>query len=125
MARTLRQMIDGKPGLCLGATHPDAGSSYLDRRRLQMTLKDVPEEFFDELAFKVDLRPHPKIQGDWTWNCDHDLRRAKRIAKKLMLFWVPLEAILHETGGYCDCEVIFNSHRAWERAHRRSGRPRA
>jgi hypothetical protein len=52
-------------------------------------------------------------------NCDNTLRRVKRWLKEQKLPFEPVEAWLHENGGYCDCEVLLNAEPAWQEA--RSG----
>ena len=61
-----------------------------------MILKDIPAAFFADLGKEVDIRKHPKDPKDITWNCDHDLRRAKKVAKKHSLTWEQIEFLLRQ-----------------------------
>jgi hypothetical protein len=69
----------------------------------------------------VNYRERPDEPKLYMWNCDEDLRRARRVATELNLPWEEIEAWLHNHGGKCDCTVMFNAvnywnmHRAGER----------
>jgi len=50
--------------------------------------------------------------------CDHTLRLVQAWAWQRELEFAPIQAWLHDTGGYCDCEALANSEQAWREALR-------
>ncbi len=82
-----------------------------------MRLADVPDAFFDRLEEALHFR---KVEGGVISECQGNLRMAQRIAEKLHLPWSELKPLLENSHGFCDCEVIFNTSRVWERELRRA-----
>ena len=64
------------------------------------------KELFDYLGKKCNFR---KKKGIPTWNCDNELTFTKEFCKKHKLNFERIKKRLEDTGGYCDCEVLFNS----------------
>jgi hypothetical protein len=81
---------------------------------MTMELKDLTQEFFNELGDLVDFRKHPEKKGDMTWNCKHNHDQTKQVCEKLGLPWDEVLEILKNTGGYCDCEVLWNTYTKWK-----------
>ncbi len=48
--------------------------------------------------------------------CDHTLRLVREWLTRQGLNVEPVEAWLHENGGYCDCEALANAEQAWQDA---------
>ena len=46
--------------------------------------------------------------------CDHSHRHAKYWTERNGADWPAVQAWLESTGGYCDCEVLFNTGRRLE-----------
>jgi len=70
------------------------------------------QELFDYLEGKCDfkeIKNKSKAKKDYTWNCDCKLTFTKQFCKKNKLDFEKVKKRLNNTGGYCDCEVIFNS----------------
>ena len=50
-----------------------------------------------------------KEDGKETWTCDGTLKSTKKFCERNSLDFEKVKERLGETGGYCDCEVLFNS----------------
>jgi hypothetical protein len=48
--------------------------------------------------------------------CDHSLRLVRAWCARHHVDPAPVEAWLHENGGHCDCEALFNAEQAFEDA---------
>lgn len=64
------------------------------------------EKLYDYLRKKCNFR---KEKGKDTWTCFGDLRFVKEFCKKHNLNFKKIKERVEGTGGYCDCEVLFNS----------------
>jgi len=75
---------------------------------MKMKWKDL----FDYVSKKVNFRykeGKPKTTENVIWACYGDLGFVRKFCKK---HGIPISSVisrLNETGGYCDCEVLFNS----------------
>jgi hypothetical protein len=49
-------------------------------------------------------------------DCDHTLRHTLNFLEKLHISSEPVVTWLQNAGGYCDCEVLFNSEQLFESA---------
>lgn len=67
----------------------------------------IYKEIFDKLEDKVNFKKNH--DGEVHWTCFHDLRFTKEICKELKVSFVKVKKRFVETGGFCDCEVLFNS----------------
>ena len=52
---------------------------------------------------------NPNDKNSVTWNCDGKLTFVKNFAEANNLNFQAIKEKLNDTGGYCDCEVLFNS----------------
>lgn len=68
--------------------------------------KQTWEQLINYLEQKCDF--HRK-HGQATWTCFGDLRFTKEYCEANKLDYGKIEAIVQATGGFCDCEVLFNS----------------
>ena len=64
------------------------------------------KKLFDYLEKKSNFR---KVKTEDTWTCYNDLRFTKQFCKENKLNFEELKKKLEDTGGFCDCEVLFNS----------------
>ena len=65
---------------------------------------------FDYLEEKVNFRyVGKKSVENITWDCDHKLTHTKQFCKDNNIDFRKVEALCCATGGYCDCEVLFNT----------------
>ena len=62
-------------------------------------------KFLDE---KTNFRREGK-KGKLVWRCDCQLTFTKEFCKINNLWYQYVKDLLYATGGYCDCEVLFNS----------------
>ena len=70
------------------------------------------QELFDYLEGKCDfkeIKTKSKTKKDYTWKCDGKLTFVRQFCEENKLDFKKLKKRLGDTGGYCDCEVIFNS----------------
>ena len=68
------------------------------------------KDLFDFVEEKCNF--HEKEEGNndsLTWTCYRDLRFVKEFCKKHKLNFKKIKKKLDKTGGFCDCEVLFNS----------------
>lgn len=63
-------------------------------------------DLFEFVSDKVNFH---QVNGEWNWTCHGDLRFAKEFIEKCGLNEEEVLEKLRNTGGYCDCEVLFNS----------------
>jgi hypothetical protein len=50
-----------------------------------------------------------KNADNFRWTCHHDLRFAKTFCEEKGVAWTQVKTRLHDTGGFCDCEILFNT----------------
>lgn len=72
-----------------------------------------PSLFFGRMKELVDYRQRPDEPGLYTWNCDHDLRRARWVATQMEMPWRQVKEWLADHGAKCDCTVMFNAVHYW------------
>ena len=65
------------------------------------------EELFKYLQTKCNF--HGEKPEDITWTCFGDLRFTRTFCEANVLEFESVKERLNGTGGYCDCEVLFNS----------------
>lgn len=66
---------------------------------------DMLEAMFEALEVALEVAP-----------CDHTRRKTEAWLRSHTLDAVAVAAWLDKTGGFCDCEVLFNSMDAWVKA---------
>ena len=94
-----------------------------DMETLQTMTEDHPqwEEFLDHLCGPEGCNFHEGSDGRLMWTCggggiaQHKPIAASRILAKYFPD-VDLQSTItyfEENGGFCDCEILFNAHKAW------------
>jgi len=79
---------------------------------MQKIVKTSWKELFDFLEEKVNFhykKEQSKTPENISWICFGDLRFVEAFCKTRNLDTSAVIKRLNETGGYCDCEVLFNS----------------
>ena len=75
--------------------------------------KQDPKTFgalFDYVEEKCNFHEEGKgMEKKAVWTCFHDLRFVKEYCVLVDVSFPAVQAVLGRAGGYCDCEVIFNS----------------
>ena len=67
-------------------------------------------DLFDYLDNACDFKQSEKGNPESiTWICDSELTKTKEFCKIHDIDFSVVESRLESTGGYCDCEVLFNS----------------
>jgi hypothetical protein len=64
-------------------------------------------ELFNHLKWECNFHEGP--DGKVNWTCDCELSFAKAFCSEHNLDFALIEAHLNDTGGFCDCGVLFNS----------------
>jgi hypothetical protein len=64
-------------------------------------------ELFNHIKEMCNFHEGP--DGKINWTCDCELHFAETFCSKHNLDFGIIEARLNDTGGFCDCEVLFNS----------------
>jgi len=64
------------------------------------------DALFGFLEAKVNFR---KVKSKDTWTCDNQLTFTKEFCDANNLDFEKIKATLNTFGGFCDCEVLFNS----------------
>lgn len=64
----------------------------------------------------LDVQGDPNDMSTITWRCDHTRAKAQRIM--LAMGFTPEQIVdalfaFEQSGGYCDCEIMFNVTTAW------------
>jgi len=73
------------------------------------------KDLFDFMEKRVDFRPisearnEPNKFEDITWNCNGELDFVEEFCEKYNQSFEDIKVRLWDTGGYCDCEVLWNS----------------
>lgn len=75
--------------------------------------KKFIEKFIEQLEIKCDFKQsNPKDKKSITWNCGNNHSFSKQILSSMGLNNEETKSFLskcEEYGGYCDCEILFNS----------------
>ena len=66
-------------------------------------------DFFSRVEELCEFKDDTDKDKGLTWMCDHDHRRCVQACGELGGDWDIIGTMLMQSGGYCDCEVIFNS----------------
>ena len=64
-------------------------------------------DLFDYVAKKCNF--HEDKKKEMRWTCHKDLRFTRQFCKENKLDFEKVRKLLEHSGGYCDCEVLFNS----------------
>lgn len=64
--------------------------------------------FVDQLTAACDFRYVGPGPENIRWNCDHDLRRARKLLESYGVDVLGSLQYFRLHGGFCDCEVLFN-----------------
>ena len=70
--------------------------------------KDLFEFVNEKVNFKY-REGKPETAENMTWTCNGKLKFVEEFCGKHSLDFETIKMRLENTGGYCDCEVIFNS----------------
>ena len=75
----------------------------------EMTKKLTWKNLFDFLEGKKGCNFRETKSSSMTWDCNTTLKKTEAFCKKNNIDFETVETMCQNTGGYCDCEVIWNS----------------
>ena len=73
-----------------------------------MITKLTFEDLFNWEEERCDLSKVSERKSDM-WKCGGDLRFAKQFCDEKGIDFEAVKKLLNDAGGFCDCEVLFNS----------------
>jgi hypothetical protein len=65
--------------------------------------EEAAETLYEKIFVGLGGGSRPLVEG-----CDHTLKHAEAWAQENGIELVPFRAWLHDNGGFCDCEVLYN-----------------